>query len=91
MAVAFSSMPPWWTDPVNGVFRFLDSNLNRGTSMPIQIEFLGTVYNTPRESLPWYNTLLWTLFVTPVGFLIMAGIGLVGPRCDTGETSRSNS
>ena len=50
-------MPPWWTDPVNGVVRFLESNLSRGKTIPIKVQFLGTVYNTPKESLPWYNTL----------------------------------
>ena len=55
--------------------RFLESNLSRGKTILIQVEFLGTVYNTPKESLPWYNTLVWALFVTPVGFLIVAGIG----------------
>jgi Dolichyl-phosphate-mannose-protein mannosyltransferase len=75
MAVLFAFMPPWWSDPVNGVHRFLESNLSRGKTIPIQIQFLGAVYNTPRESLPWYNTLVWTLFVTPVGFLILAAIG----------------
>ena len=69
-------MPPWWTDPFSGVVRFLDSNLSRGKTIPIKVQFLGTVYNTPKESLPWYNTLVWTLLVTPVGFLLMAAIGL---------------
>ena len=30
---------------------------------------------TPNASLPWYNTLVWTLFVVPAGFL---GLALVG-------------
>ncbi len=34
------------------------------------------MYDTPKHSLPWYNTIVWTLFVTPVGFLAMAGVGL---------------
>jgi hypothetical protein len=75
MVVLFALMPPWWTDPVNGVIRFLESNLSRGKTRPIEIQFLGTVYNTPNESLPWYNTLVWTPFVTPVGFLILAALG----------------
>jgi Dolichyl-phosphate-mannose-protein mannosyltransferase len=75
-AVLFALMPPWWTDPVNGVIRFLESNLSRGKTRPIEIQFLGAVYNTPNESLPWYNTLVWALFVTPIGFLILAGLGL---------------
>lgn len=68
--------PPWWTEPVAGVERFLRSNLTRGRTIPIRVLFLGTVYDTPRESLPWFNTLAWTLFVVPVGFLSMAIVGL---------------
>jgi hypothetical protein len=77
IVVLFALVPPWWTAPFAGVMRFLDSNLTRGRTIPIQIEFLGTVYNTPRESLPWYNTLVWTAFVTPIGFLVMAGLGVL--------------
>jgi 4-amino-4-deoxy-L-arabinose transferase-like glycosyltransferase len=74
--VLFVQMPPWWTDPIGGVTRFLSSNLGRGKTQPIPVLFLGTVYNTPNESLPWYNTLVWTLFVTPVGILLLAVMGL---------------
>jgi hypothetical protein len=73
--VLLASIPPWWHDPVGGVVRFLESNLSRGKTIPIQVQFLGIVYNTPRESLPWYNTLVWTVLVTPAGFLILAVIG----------------
>ena len=76
LAVLLALMPPWWIDPINGVVRFLSSNLNRGKTRPIEVQFLGVRYNTPNESLPWYNTLVWTLFVTPVGFLIFAGTGI---------------
>ena len=48
------------------------SNLTRGETIPIPMLFLGTVYQTPDESLPWYNTLVWTVLVTPVGFLLLA-------------------
>src|SRR5262249_51206161 len=37
--------------------------------------FLGRVVSTPDGSLPWYNTLVWTVFVTPVGFLALALTG----------------
>jgi hypothetical protein len=74
-AVLFALMPPWWTAPLSGVVGFIDSNLGRGKTIPIKVQFLGTVYNTPVQSLPWYNTLVWTLFVTPVGFLVLAGVG----------------
>ena len=76
VTVLFALMPPWWHDPVSGVIRFLNSNLTRDRTINIQIQFLGTIYDTPKESLPWYNTLAWTVLVTPVGFLILAGIGL---------------
>jgi len=73
--VVWALLPPWWTQPLAGVVRFLESNLSRGETIRIKVLFLGTTYDTPRQSLPWYNTLLWTIFVTPVGFLIMAGLG----------------
>jgi len=78
MLVLWALMPPWWKEPLAGVIRFLDSNLGRGKSIPIKVQFLGTVYDSPRQSLPWYNTLVWTLFVTPVGFLMMACAGFWG-------------
>ncbi len=67
--------PPWWTEPLAGVLRFFDSNLSRGQTIPIPVQFLGLVYLTPRESLPWYNTLVWTVLVTPVGLLLLAILG----------------
>ncbi len=67
--------PPWWPDPVAGVERFFASNLNRARSIPINVLFLGQIIETPTGSLPWYNTLLWTLLVTPAGFLAFALIG----------------
>ena len=79
--VLFASNPCWWAEPVSGVERFFRSNLTRGKTIPIPVEFLGRVYDTPRESLPWYNTVAWTVFVTPVGFLLLglvgAGLGLI--------------
>jgi 4-amino-4-deoxy-L-arabinose transferase-like glycosyltransferase len=75
--VLYALNPPWWTAPIAGVERFLRSNLSRGKTIPIPVLFLGRIYNTPNDSLPWYNTLLFTLFVTPVGFLALACAGLV--------------
>jgi MFS family permease len=76
-AVLFLLNPPWWTEPVAGVSRFLRSNLTRGKTIPIPVQFLGTVYQTPNESLPWYNTVVWTVMVTPVGFLVLALAGMI--------------
>jgi hypothetical protein len=69
--------PPWWTDPITGMVRFLRSNLTRGETIPIPVQFLRVVYDTPRQSLPWFNTLIWTVLVTPVGFLLLAVAGIV--------------
>ena len=77
VVVLYAFNPGWWADPVSGVERFLRSNLTRGRTIPIPVEFLGRVYDTPRESLPCYNTLVWTVFVTPVGFLVLGLVGVV--------------
>lgn len=69
--------PPWWTEPVAGVTRFFASNLGRRETIRIKTLFLGRVVSTPDGSLPWYNTLVWTAFVTPVGFLALAVAGVV--------------
>ena len=74
--VLLALLPPWWSEPVSGLIRFLDSNLHRGKTIPINIRFLGTTYVTPEQSLPWYNTIVWTLLVTPVGFLLLGGAGV---------------
>lgn len=71
----YATNPAWWPDPIGGVERFLRSNLTRGRTIPIEVLFLGTVYKTPVDSLPPYNTLVWTLVATPVGFLVLATLG----------------
>ena len=67
--------PPWWGDPVGGPIRFFQSNLSRARTIPINVQFLGTIYRTPIQSLPPYNTLVWTAIATPAGFLALALIG----------------
>jgi hypothetical protein len=64
--------PPWWSDPIGGISVFFESNLTRGKTAPIKTLYLGKVYNSPLISLPWHNTLVWTLFVTPAGFLLLS-------------------
>lgn len=73
----YAIVPPWWGDPVGGVTRFLESNLTRAQTTRIPTLFLGEIILTPKDSLPWYNTLVWTVFVTPVGFLTLALLGIV--------------
>lgn len=75
LATLYALIPTWWADPIAGVERFLRANLTRGDTYPIKTLFLGTIYETPNGSLPWYNTLAWTIMVTPVGFLALAMAG----------------
>lgn len=75
IAVLLAFNPAWWSNPVAGVEGFFRSNLSRGEKIPIPVLFLGQVVKTPVESLPWYNTLVWTVFVTPVGVLALACLG----------------
>jgi len=75
LIVCVALMPAWWQGPISGIARFFESNLNRSKTIKIKVQFLGTTYNTPRESLPWYNTLLWTVMVTPLGFLFLGSVG----------------
>jgi 4-amino-4-deoxy-L-arabinose transferase-like glycosyltransferase len=77
VAVLYLLCPPWWSEPIVGPVRFFQSNLTRGSTISIPVLFLGTVYQTPNESLPWYNTLAWTIMVTPLGFLLLALVGIV--------------
>ncbi len=77
LLAVYALTPPWWPDPVAGLTRFFTSNLTRHETIPIKTMFLGHVYETPKESLPWYNTLVWTVLVTPVGFLLLALAGTV--------------
>jgi 4-amino-4-deoxy-L-arabinose transferase-like glycosyltransferase len=74
--VLYLLVPPWWTAPVQGIVRFIQSNLTRYETIPIQVQFLGKDYETPKGSLPWYNTLVWTILVTPLGLLALAGAGI---------------
>ena len=74
-------IPPWWHNPVLGLDRFFQSNLSRATTTPLKTLFLGTIYETPTGSLPWYNTLVWTVLVTPVGFLAAGVLGCCAGCC----------
>ena len=77
VGVLYAFNPCWWNDPIDGIRRFFVSNLTRGKTIPIPVLFLGQIYQTPNQSLPWYNTLAWTVLVTPVGFLALALTGVV--------------
>lgn len=64
----------WWPDPLTGIERFFRSNLTRAATRPIPIWFLGSRYDF---SLPWYNTLVWTVVATPMWTLLLGGLGMV--------------
>ena len=77
LATLYALVPPWWPDPVVGFARFLASNTGRGESIPIRTLYLGKIYQTPIESLPMDNALVWTAFVTPIGLLGLALVGAI--------------
>lgn len=68
--------PSWWCEPVSGPIRFFRSNLNRAQTIPIETLYMGRVYKTPAESLPWSNTLVLSLMATPVFVLVCIVVGL---------------
>src|SRR5262249_12362162 len=42
-------IPPWWSEPISGVLRFFQSNLTRGKTIVIPVQFLDKVYMTPNQ------------------------------------------
>ncbi len=76
LVVVVLMIPPWWHNPVAGLEQFFRSNFTRASTTPLKTLFLGEIYETPTGSLPWYNTIVWSVFVTPVGFLIFGALGI---------------
>lgn len=76
--VLYAVQPPWWSDPIRGVARFLESNLTRARTVPVPSLYLGTVYPF---ALPWHNSIVLTAITTPVLTLILGLTGLVGALC----------
>jgi 4-amino-4-deoxy-L-arabinose transferase-like glycosyltransferase len=62
----------WWGDVVAGVRGYFESNLTRRKTIPIPILFLGVRYDF---SLPWYNTLVWTVLAVPAGTMVLGFFG----------------
>jgi hypothetical protein len=71
--VLIAIQPPWWSDPVAGVRRFLASNLTRSETKPIPTLYLGQIYEF---SLPWHNTLVLTAVTVPLATLALAAVGV---------------
>lgn len=77
----------WWLDPIAGLSSFFESNLTRRETIPIPILFLGQRYDF---SLPWYNTLVWTVVAVPVGTMVLGfvGAGLATARLSSDRFGR---
>ena len=82
--VMVACMPPWWTNPVAGISRWVAAFLAYSQKVPVA--YLGTVYDSVRTFLPWHNTLVLTATMVPLGLLGLALVGLVaaaGPAART--------
>jgi hypothetical protein len=74
--VAFWAVnPPLWHRPLRGLVTHFRLNLDRANTFNIAVEFLGRSYDMVHP-LPWYNTIVWLLIVTPLPLLVLGGIGL---------------
>ena len=75
LVLAFALNPAFWPDPLEGFRRFWVSNTTRDQTINIETLYLGTVYATPRDSLPWHNTLVLTLAATPALMVFLSLLG----------------
>jgi hypothetical protein len=80
VAIFFAVNPPLWHHPLERAVRHVTLNMHRELNVPIA--FFGTQFDLHR-SLPWYNTILWLLIVTPVPLLVLGAVGLL--RAITGR------
>ncbi len=85
VVAVYAINPSWWCEPVEGPIRFFRSNLTRSQTIKIETLYLGKVYVTPSDSLPWSNTLVLTAMTMPVLTLAAGALGLV-----SGVRSTSN-
>jgi hypothetical protein len=67
--------PPLWYGPVTGLEEHFSRSLTRATTLNISTLFLGRSYDVA-DSLPWYNTVVWLLFVSPVPTTALGIVGL---------------
>ena len=80
--------PPLWHEPFVGLKEQFHRSLNRAETHNIPILFLGDTYSV-EHPLPWYNTLVWLVFVTP---LLTFALGIIGLwQCLTKRTVASVS
>ena len=67
--------PPLWHDPVAGFREHFYRNFSRSTVPDVPTLFLGHRYDV-EHSLPWYNTVVWLAFVSPMPTLVLGIVGL---------------
>jgi hypothetical protein len=67
--------PPLWHEPFAGLKEQFQRSLNRAETHNIPVLFLGGTYSV-EHPLPWYNTLVWLAFATPLLTLALGIIGL---------------
>ena len=67
--------PPLWHAPIEGLSEHFHRSLDRANTFNIPTLFLGRIYSV-QTPLPWYNTLTWLFFVTPVPTLLLGVIGV---------------
>jgi len=75
IVAVYAINPSWWCEPIEGPIRFFRSNLTRGQTIAIETLYMGKVYITPKESLPWSNTLVLTALTMPVLTIAAAALG----------------
>ncbi len=74
-AVMVAVMPPWWSNPVGGIERWVRVFLSYSQKVPVY--YLGQVYDSVQTFLPWHNTIVLTATMVPLGLLGLAMAGLL--------------
>jgi hypothetical protein len=66
---------PLWLHPIDGLREHFQRSLNRAGTIDVATQFFGRIHSTSHP-LPWYNTLIWLAFVTPLPTLVLGVVGL---------------
>ena len=74
LIVFFLLNPPLWHRPISGLADFFHLNTHRG-QFNVSILFWGRMYDL-KNSLPWYNTLVWVAITFPTLLLAMLPFGI---------------
>ncbi|HET6360605.1 MAG TPA: glycosyltransferase family 39 protein [Gemmatimonadota bacterium] len=73
LATFWALNPMLWVDPGAFLGPWLWESLHRGDYAPIATYYLGETYGF---SIPWHHVLVMTLAVTPLGIVLLAGVGI---------------